>query len=48
MPLYVVLYRFTDHGRKNIKETVDRAQEIHERNESLGFTILGHYWTQGQ
>ena len=27
MPAYVVLYRFTDQGRKNIKNSVKRAQE---------------------
>lgn len=47
MPAYVVLYRFTDQGRRNIKSTVWRAQEIKEANETLGFKVVGHYWTQG-
>jgi uncharacterized protein with GYD domain len=42
------MYRFTDAGRKNIKDTVHRWQEIRERNETAGFAILGHYWTYGQ
>lgn len=47
MPRYVVLYRFTDEGRKRLKETVHRADEIRELNEAAGFEVLGHYWTQG-
>ena len=48
MPAYVVLYRFTDEGRKNIKSTVKRAQEVRRENEKRGFKVLGHYWTQGR
>ena len=45
MPHYVVLYRFTDQGRKNVKDTVKRAAEVRKRNEERGFKVLGHYWT---
>ena len=48
MPSYVVLYRFTDQGRKNIKDTVKRAAEVRKQNEARGFKVLGHYWTQGR
>ncbi len=48
MPTYVVLYRFTDDGLKNIKDTVKRAQEIRAENEKRGFKVVGTYWTQGQ
>jgi uncharacterized protein with GYD domain len=48
MPHYVVLYRFTDQGRKNIRETVKRAAEVRKRNEERGFKIVGHYWTTGR
>lgn len=48
MPAYVVLYRFTDQGRNNVKATVNRAAEIRQENERRGFKVLGHYWTQGQ
>jgi uncharacterized protein with GYD domain len=48
MPHYVVLYRFTDQGRKNVKETVKRAAEVRKRNEERGFKVLGHYWTTGR
>jgi len=48
MPNYVVLYRFTAQGRKNVKESVKRAGEIRKQNEARGFKVLGHYWTQGR
>jgi uncharacterized protein with GYD domain len=48
MPAFVVLYKFTDAGRTNIKATVARSAEIHRQNEERGFKVLGHYWTQGQ
>jgi len=48
MSHYVVLYRFTDQGRKNIKDTVKRAAEVRRRNEERGFKVLGHYWTTGR
>ncbi|MDP6606238.1 MAG: GYD domain-containing protein [Dehalococcoidia bacterium] len=48
MPQYVVLYRFTDQGRKHMKETVHRAEEFRKLNETAGFDILGMWWTAGQ
>jgi uncharacterized protein with GYD domain len=48
MPSYVVLYRFTEQGRKSVKESVRRAAEVRKQNEARGFKVLGHYWTQGR
>ncbi len=48
MPNYIVLYRFTAQGRKNVKDSVKRASEIRKQNEARGFKVLGHYWTQGR
>jgi uncharacterized protein with GYD domain len=48
MPTYVALYRFTDEGRKNIKDTVRRTEEIRKQNEARGFRVIGTYWTQGR
>lgn len=48
MPTYVVLYRFTEAGRKDIKGSVSRAQEVRRQNEERGFKVLSHYWTQGR
>ena len=48
MPTYVVLYRFTEQGRSNIKGTVRRAAQIRKENERRGFKVIGSWWTQGQ
>ena len=48
MPRYVVLYKFTDQGLKNVKDTVKRAQETRKMNEARGFKVIGTYWTQGR
>ena len=48
MPAYVVLYHFTDQGRRDMKGTVRRAAEVRKENEARGFKVLGHYWTQGR
>ncbi len=48
MPTYVVLYEFTDQGRKHVKSTVQRTRETQAENEQRGFKVLGLYWTQGQ
>ena len=48
MPTYIVLYRFTAQGMKNVKETVRRAKDIRRANEQRGFKVIGTYWTQGR
>ena len=47
MPKYVVLYRFTAEGAKNIRETVKRARETREQTEKRGFKVQALLWTQG-
>ncbi len=48
MPTYVVLYKFTDQGLKDIKGSVRRARDVRADLEKRGFKIIGLYWTQGQ
>lgn len=47
MAKYVVLYKFTPEGAKNIKSTVARARETRKENEARGFKVLSLLWTQG-
>jgi len=47
VPTYVVLYRFTEQGRKKIKSTVRRAAQIRRENQRRGFNVIGTYWTEG-
>lgn len=48
MPTYIVLYKFTDQGIKNVKSTLERVREAQADSEKRGFKITGVYWTQGQ
>ena len=48
MPTYVVLYKFTDQGLKDIKGTVHRSRDVRADLEKRGFKVVGIYWTQGQ
>jgi uncharacterized protein with GYD domain len=48
MPSYIVLYKFTDQGIKNVKSTLERAREAQADSEKRGFKVHGVYWTQGQ
>lgn len=48
MPTYIVLYKFTDQGIKNVKTTLERAREAQADSEKRGFKVHGVYWTQGQ
>ena len=47
MPRYVVLYRFTELGAKNIRGTVERARQTREEQEKRGFKVQALLWTQG-
>jgi len=48
MPTYVILYQFTDKGRRSIKSTVSRAAQTRRENERRGFKVIGTWWTQGE
>jgi len=47
MRKYVVLYRFTENGAKDIRGTVARARQTREQNEKRGFKVQAMLWTQG-
>ena len=47
MPTYVILYKFTEQGRRNARQTVEQAYAVRKRDEERGFHIRGIYWTQG-
>jgi len=47
MSTYVTLCQFTEHGARNIKDTVTRAREIGAAVEKAGGKIT-FYWTQGR
>ncbi len=47
MATYIVLYKFTADGAKNIRDSVKRAGRIRQENARVGFRILDVFWTQG-
>ena len=47
MANYVVLYKFTADGAKDIRGTVKRAGRIRQENARRGFKVHDVFWTQG-
>ena len=47
MPTYVALIKWTDEGVRNVKDTVDRAQNAQSLAQSLGANLHTIYWLQG-
>ncbi|MFB3825216.1 MAG: GYD domain-containing protein [Bryobacteraceae bacterium] len=48
MPLYVTLYKFTDQGIKNVKDSPKRLEAGIRAAEQVGGKILGAYYTLGE
>jgi uncharacterized protein with GYD domain len=48
MPLYVVLSRFTEQGRSDIKSTSDRLDRLSPVAEKLGVKVVANAVTMGQ
>ncbi len=48
MATYVVLYKFTADGARNIRDTIKRAGRIRQQNARVGFKIREVFWLQGQ
>lgn len=48
MPDYVVLYRYTQQGIKNIKDTPSRIKAAKSKLESAGLKLKDLYLTMGQ
>ena len=47
MATYVVLYKFTAEGAKNIRDTIKRAGKVRQQNAAAGFKVQEVLWTQG-
>jgi uncharacterized protein with GYD domain len=48
MPIFVTLYKFTDQGIRNIKESPQRLNAGMKAFEARGGKILGAYYTLGE
>src|SRR5437588_4683551 len=48
MATYIVLFKWTEQGIKNAKESVDRVQQAGSLFGPMGVTIRSIWWTQGK
>lgn len=48
MPMYVVLYKLTEQGVKEIKNAPERIEEGIKAFEAMGGKVLGFYVTLGE
>jgi len=48
MPIYIMLFKLTDQGIKNIKETPQRIEEGTKGFEAMGGKVLGFYSVMGE
>ena len=48
MPTYIVLYKLTDQGIKNIKDAPQRVEGATKRLEEMGGKVIGIYTVMGE
>ncbi len=48
MPTYIQLYRWTDQGARNVRESPDRIATATQALQSMGGELKGVYVTMGQ
>jgi uncharacterized protein with GYD domain len=48
MPTYMVLFRFTDQGVRNIKDTLDRERKLLQAAERSELHIKALYYLRGE
>ena len=47
MVTYIVLWKFTDEGARNIKHTTGRTEFFKAQAEEMGVHVKDYYWTLG-
>ena len=48
MPMYVVLYKWTEQGIKNVKDSPARAEASAKAAEAAGGKVIGLWYTIGE
>lgn len=48
MPMYVVLYKWTEQGIKNVKNSPARAEASIKAAEAVGSKVIGLWYTTGE
>ena len=47
MPIYIMMNRLTNEGRKTIKDNPERIREVDKEIENMGVKVLAQYATLG-
>ncbi|WP_456433930.1 GYD domain-containing protein [Thermosulfuriphilus sp.] len=47
MPVYIMMTKLTDEGRKTIKKKPERIKEVNKEVEAMGVKILAQYAVMG-
>ena len=47
MPTYISLWKWTEQGIHNVKDTVTRVDQLRAAVEQKGGRVIGTWWTQG-
>ena len=47
MPTYIGLFKWTEQGVRNLKDTLTRYDQNRVAIEKLGGRVIGTWWTQG-
>jgi len=48
MPMFVTLYKFTDQGIRNVKDSPNRLDTAIKAADAVGIKVLGAYYTLGE
>jgi uncharacterized protein with GYD domain len=48
MPTFVCLFKWTDEGIKNVRDTTKRAERFRAAIKKAGGTVIGIFWTLGR
>lgn len=48
MPHYIILFKFTEQGIRNIKDTIKRAEAFKAAIEKVGGKFVSEYYTLGR
>ena len=47
MVRYLALFQFTEHGIKNVSETINRAEAFQKAAQKVGASVKAQFWTVG-
>jgi uncharacterized protein with GYD domain len=48
MPQYIMLANWTEQGIRQVKDTVQRGEQVKQLVQQAGGTVHGLFWTQGR